>query len=121
MSYKTIAKLLRGLGIGIDVLAPMIATLTQLPVWIDRSEGATVSGVFIIMAFFCVIPFWRQVKDYMKNPSAPVMWAIFAAVFLCVREICDEMIMISLVGLAANGAGSGLLIAAKKMELRVKE
>lgn len=116
MSYRTKAKIFTYSGVGLDVLAPFIATLTQFPVWIDRSSDATVSGLFVVMACLCVIPFLKQIKEYLKNPSAPVMWLIVFCVFVVLRNICDEMIIVSLVGLIANIGGSFLVAKGKKYQ-----
>ena len=44
----------------------------------------------------------------MKSPSAPVVWAVFLILFVCLQKIIDQMVIVCGVGLVANLIGTGL-------------
>ncbi len=94
--------------IGLDVGAPLIATFTQFPAWIERSAGSTVSGLFVVFALICAIPLFRKGGEILKSPSAVLLWGIGFGLLLALRTIVDEMILICFVGLVANVAGAAL-------------
>ena len=98
-------RILKASAIAIDVGAPLIATLTQFPIWIERSSEATVSGIFLVFALLSVVPLFRYFKALVKSPSAPLMWGILLAFLYAMRVIIDEMIVISFVGLVSNVLG----------------
>lgn len=98
-------RILKASAIAIDVGAPLIATLTQFPIWIERSSEATVSGIFLVFALLSVVPLFRYFKALVKSPSAPLMWGILLAFLYAMRVIIDEMIVISFVGLVSNALG----------------
>lgn len=98
-------RLLKGAAVGIDVGAPLIATLTQFPIWIERSAGSTVSGLFVLFALLSAVPLVKYYKRLLRSPSAPLMWGLMLAFLYALRTIVDEMIVISFVGLVANAVG----------------
>lgn len=98
-------RLLKGAAVGIDVGAPLIATLTQFPIWIERSAGSTVSGLFVLFALLSAVPLVKYYKRILRSPSAPLMWGLMLAFLYALRTIVDEMIVISFVGLVANAVG----------------
>lgn len=102
------ARLIKGGALMLDVGAPLVATFTQFPVWVERSAEATVSGLFLMFALLCSIPLFKSFKSLLKSPSAPLLWGIMLALLVSLRNIVDEMIVISFVGLVANGIGWGL-------------
>lgn len=108
MTNSLKGKLIQWGAIAIDVGVPLAITFTQLPVWVYRGSAATVSGLFVIFALLCSIPVMRYGKTILQNPSAPVVWGILLAIFLCLNTIIDEMIIISMFGLIANIAGTFL-------------
>lgn len=108
MKNKTKRAIVRGVATTVSVGAPFAATLSQFPIWVDKGSEATISGCFLILAFLCCIPFIRQIKAYMKSPSAPVVWAVFLVLFVCLRKIVDQMTMVCAVGLISNLIGMGL-------------
>ena len=101
-------KILRASAIGIDVGAPLIATLTQFPLWIERSAGATVSGIFLVFALLSAVPLFKHFGELLKSPSAPIMWGLIFAFLLALHTIIEEMLVISFVGLVSNVIGWGL-------------
>lgn len=104
----TKGKVIKGIALALDVGGPLVATLTQFPIWIDRSSGATMSGLFLVFAFLSALPFFRQIKEYFKSPSAPVVWSVLFAFFVCLRNIVDEMLVVALFGMIFNLIGAGV-------------
>ena len=108
MKNKTKSKVIRWSSTGLCVAAPFAATLYQFPVWIEQSSEATVSGLFLLFAFFSCVPFIRQIKEYMKSPSSWVLWTIVLISAVALRNIIDQMVIVAAVGLTANIIGLGL-------------
>lgn len=108
MQRTTKGKILKISAIVLDVGAPLAATISQFPVWVDRSAGATMSGLFVLFAFLSAIPFFKQIKTYFKSPSAWVMWCVIFVMLVGLRAIIDEMIVICAIGLLSNIVGAGL-------------
>ena len=108
MQRTTKGKIFKISALVLDVGAPLAATVSQFPVWVDRSAGATVSGLFVLFALLSAIPFFKQIKAYFKSPSVWVMWCIILVALVALRAIIDEMIVICLIGAAANVIGAGL-------------
>ena len=106
MKNITKGKIIKGTALTIDVAAPLIATICQFPVWVEKSSSATISGVFLVFAFLSCIPFLNQIKTWLKSPSVPVLWCVFLALFTLLRNIIDQMWIICLVGVISNCAGS---------------
>lgn len=98
-------KVLKSLALTIDVVAPFIATLTQFPLWIERSAGATVSGLCVLFVILSTVPLMKHFKRFLHSPSAPIMWGVMFAMLLALNAIIEEMILISFVGLIANLIG----------------
>lgn len=112
----TKGKALKIFAVLLDVLAPLIATLTQFPVWVARSSEATMSGMFIILALISCIPFLKQIKEYFKSPAAWAVWLVIFVVFILINNIIDEMIAVSFVGLVANLIGTVIYKAGEILE-----
>ena len=108
MQRTTKGKICKISALVLDVGAPFAATLSQFPVWIDRSANATISGLFILFAFLSLIPFFKQINEYFKSPSAWLMWCVILVAFIAIRAIIDEIIVICMIGAVANVIGSWL-------------
>ena len=108
MKNITKGKVLKASAVTLDVAAPLIATITQFPIWVDKSSAATVSGLFLVFAFLSAIPFMKQIKAYLKSPLAWSMWCIFLVLFVALRNIIDQMLVVCFVGLISNACGEGL-------------
>lgn len=108
MQNTTKGKICKISAVVLDVAAPLAATISQFPVWVDRSAGATISGLFVLFAFLSAIPFFKQIKAYFKSPSAWVMWCIIFVVLAALRAIIDEIIVICAIGALANVIGAGV-------------
>lgn len=114
-------RVLKAAALAIDVGAPMAATLTQFPLWIERSAGATVSGLVILFAIMSAVPLMRYYKRILKSPSAPLMWGILFGILSALHVIIEEMLVISFVGLVSNVIGWGLFKLAGEEEKTEKE
>ena len=106
MKNTTKGKIIKGAALTIDVVSPLIATICQFPVWVEKSSSATISGVFLVFAFLSCLPFLNQIKTWLKSPSVPVLWCVFLVLFTLLRNIIDQMWIICFVGVISNYAGS---------------
>ena len=108
MTNRTKGKIFKASAVTLDVLVPLIATLTQFPVWVEKSSEATVSGLLIIFAFLSCLPFLKQIKAFFKSPSVWILWVVLLVLFICLRNIIDQMIVVCFFGAIANAIGAGL-------------
>ncbi len=108
MKNATKGKIIKASAVAFDVAVPFVATLTQFPVWIDRSSSATVSGLFLIFAFLSTIPFINQIKAFLKSPSVWIMWIVLLIVFIALRNIIDEMLVVCFAGAVSGLIGAGI-------------
>lgn len=108
MRNVTKAKVIKTSALVLDVAAPLAATLSQFPIWVERSSAATVSGCFVVFALLSAIPLIRVIKEYLKSPAAWLIWTFMTVFVLALRVIIDQMAIICLVGLIANLCGAGL-------------
>jgi len=108
MKNITKGKICKTTSVVIDVAGPLVATISQFPIWVNHSSSATISGLFLVFAILSCIPFMKQIKAYLKSPSAWSMWCIFFVLAIVLRNIIDEMVVICMVGLVANAGGAGL-------------
>ena len=121
MRNSTKGKIFKTSAVVLDVSVPLAATLTQFPAWVERSSDATVSGIFLLMAFFSVLPFLKQLKAYFKSPSVWVVWSLIFALFICLRNIIDEMLIVSFWGMCANIIGAGVYKIGASIEAKGDE
>lgn len=112
--FKTVA-------LCIDVGVPLVATLTQFPIWIERSSEATVSGLALVLIGLSVLPFLKQLKEYFKSPSAWVVWGVVFVILMLMRSIIDQMLVVALAGLVANMIGAVLFGIGKHFDGEDKE
>lgn len=108
MKNTTKGKVIKGVAVGIDVLCPLAATLTQFPVWVDKSAEATVSGLFVLFAALSAIPLFRQIKEFVKSPSAPIVWCVLFLLFVSLQSIISEMVIVCFWGMLSNLVGAGI-------------
>lgn len=115
MTNATKGKLLCWLAIALDVGVPLAVTLTQFPIWVNRSSAATMSGLCLLLVVICCIPFFRQIKEYLKSPSAPVLWTALFLIFVMLEAIASEIKIVCFFGAVANYIGSLLYKHGKKL------
>lgn len=108
MKNATKGRIIKGVAVCVDVAVPLSATITQFPVWIARSSEATISGLFLLFTVLSCLPFLKQIKAYMKSPAVWSVWCILFALFVLLRNIIDEMLIVCFFGMIANIAGAGI-------------
>ena len=108
MTNRTKGNILKAIAVTIDVSVPLAATLTQFPIWVEKSSEATMSGLFLIFAFLSCLPFIKQIKAYFRSPSVWVVWVVLLVLFVCLRNIIDEMVVVFFFGTVANVIGAGI-------------
>ena len=118
MKNTTKGRLLMALAVLLDVGAPLAATLTQFPIWIDRSAEATFSGMFVVLGFISILPFLKQIKAYFRSPAIWTVWLILFLLFFAMRSIVNEMIIVCFVGFVANLIGTIVYRMGKKISKR---
>ena len=57
MKNRTKGAIIKGAAITLDVVAPLVATLSQFPLWIEKSADATMSGLCLIFILISCLPF----------------------------------------------------------------
>lgn len=108
MTNRTKGNILKALAVTVDVSVPFAATLTQFPIWVEKSSEATMSGLFLVFAFLSCLPFIKQIKAYFRSPSVWVVWMVLLVLFVCLRNIIDEMLVVCFFGTIANVVGAGI-------------
>lgn len=106
MSNVVKGRLLKATGLTLDIVAPLIATITQFPVWIEHSAEATVSGVVLLLIFFCCIPFLKYITAFLKSPSIPILWLVIFVLLTLLNNIIDQMIVVCFIGFLSNSIGT---------------
>lgn len=108
MKNATKGKMIQGFAILLDVAVPLAATFSQFPLWVEQSSEATMSGLFLVFAFFSILPFLKQLKTFFQSPSVPVIWIILFLLLVALRNIINEMIIVCFAGMIANLIGAGI-------------
>ena len=116
MRNATKGKIIKGSAVCLDVAAPLIATFTQFPLWVEQSSESTVSGLCLVFVFLSCLPFVKQIKAYFKSPSVWVVWIVLWTLLILLRNIINEMIMVCFVGMLANIVGTGIYKIGKILE-----
>ena len=104
------------LGMAFCVIPATVATLEHFPVWAAEGGEAMVSGITLILLVLCALPFKRQISEYLKSPSAWMLWLcifIFASLF---SRIADDVAAISLVAFPTNIIGAMLFKRRDKLK-----
>lgn len=105
LNNKLKYELLDVVGRIVAAIPPFLTTLHFFPIWVDKSPGATVSGVAVLAFIVCMIPMWKKIiswKKYIFSASMPVFWIILFAVFYFLQHIASSMVFISLAGLSGS-------------------
>ena len=108
MKNKTKGAIIKGAALTLDVGAPLVATLTQFPLWIEKSADATMSGLCLVFVMLSCLPFIKQIREYFKSPSSWMIFTILFFVFIMLRNIIDQMLVVTFIGMVANIAGAGI-------------
>ena len=121
MTSKTKYIILSFLAFVISVVPPLIATVLQFPVWIEASSEATVSGVAVLLLFFCCLPFYKAIINYFKSPSVPVVWLVICVFMYLMKAIAEQMFIVACVGSVSNLLGAVCFKWRKKYKEQGKE
>ena len=121
MKIKKKGAILKTVALGIDVGVPLVATLTQFPLWIEQSAEATMSGLCLFLIGVSALPFLKQIKEYFKSPAAWVLWGIIFALILMLRNIIDQILIVSFAGFVSNGIGAVIYNIGKTVDDRERE
>lgn len=121
MSDITKGRVLKISALTIDILAPLVATLTQFPIWIDKSAEATVSGVAMLLVFFSCIPALKYIKAFIKSPSVPIVWLVVFVMLTMLSNIIDQMIVVAFIGVISNTLGTILYKIGEKYTPRKEQ
>lgn len=105
MTATTKSRILKASGLAIDVLAPLITTLTQFPIWVETSAAATISGLFLVFTLISIVPIFKWLKSKFDAPSIKLVWTVIFIVIYALRTIIDQMLLISLVGMISAFVG----------------
>ena len=108
MTNSTKGNILKAAAVTIDVSVPLAATLTQFPIWVEKSSEATMSGLFLIFAFISCLPFIKQIKAYFRSPAVWAVWVLLVVLLVCLRNIIDQMVVVCFFGTIANMIGAGV-------------
>lgn len=108
MTNRVKGKILKGVALSIDVVAPLMATLSQFPIWVEKSSGATMSGLFILFAIISSIPAIRFFKNNHKTPSSAIIWSVLFFLLFALEKIIEQMLAVCFVGMLANLVGAAL-------------
>lgn len=121
MKNATKGKMIQGFAIFLDVAVPLAATFSQFPLWVEQSSEATMSGLFLVFAFFSILPFLKQLKTFFQSPSVPVIWIILFFLFVALRNIINEMIIVCFAGMIANLIGAGIYNIGKSVAAKADD
>lgn len=105
MNNRTKYIILSCAALSMSVLPPLIATVMQFPIWIEKSSEATVSGIALILIFFSCLPFYRAIINYFRSPSAPVVWIVICVLMYIMKSIAEQMFVVACVGAVSNLIG----------------
>lgn len=108
MKNSTKGAIFKVIAVCIDVGVPVVATLTQFPLWVEQSAEATMSGLCLVFLLVSALPFLKQIGEYFRSPSAYVIWGLLFVLFLLLRNIIDQMFIVSFAGFVANIIGAGI-------------
>ena len=54
------------------------------------------------------LPFLKQLKEYFKSPSSWLVFTVLFFLFVILRNIIEQMLVVSFVGMVANIIGAGI-------------
>lgn len=112
------SRLLRIIALVIEAGVPIIAVIMQFPVFIERSAGATISGISVLLMILCAIPLKNKIKMFLRSPSIPILWTVLFVICLAISNIIKEMVVVTFVGMLANIVGILLEFIARCIDRR---
>ena len=118
MKNTTKGNILKTIAIVIDVGAPLTATLTQFPVWIDRQEINANSRKMPEKVASEDLSFLNYIKAYFRSPAVWVVWLVLFVFLFAISNIINEMLIVCFVGLIANCIGAILYKIGKTISMK---
>ena len=103
---KTKYMLLSALAVAVSVIPVAAATFSYFSVWCERGSKAVLSGTALILLLLASAPIFKLIKKALASPSVPLLWLAVFAIFFALRNIADEITVISFVGFISNSAGA---------------
>lgn len=109
------------IGAMLCIAPPAVTTLCYFPLWVEKSATTTVSGLSMILILVSIVPLFKLVKDHLKSPSAPILWACVCVFAMMFRTIIDQVVVIAFVGTISSIAGFFIFKARDRMVEKEKE
>lgn len=101
------SKFLKGLSMISCIVPPTGATLYYFPVWYEQSRFEIVIPAAAVLSFcLCAAPLLKWISFKIKSPAMWMVWGIAFALFFLLEKIIDQMVIITLFGLAGNVIGA---------------
>lgn len=113
MQPKTKAVLCRASSGLIGAGVPIAVLLCQYDFIVQRAD-TTISAVGVIALIVGAVSFKDTILKFIKSPNALKVWAILFVLAILVSNIIEQVIVVSLFGLIAQGACVPLNILDKK-------
>lgn len=104
------------LALSLCVLPPALATVFYFPLWRERGGLAMLSGGAVLLLTLAALPLFKLITEKIRSAASFVLWGIVFILFFCLREICDEMTVISFFGFIGNILGALVFRIAKRGE-----
>lgn len=120
MTRRTKARVLKCGAVLLDIASPLVAVISQFPIWVERSPGATVSGLFIVLALLCAVPAFKALTKHINTPGMPIVWTVIFVLLFALSRIIDEILVVCVVGIVSNLVGAGLYKIGDNIEGREK-
>ena len=105
MSSKLTYYLWYAVALLVCIVPPAATVVYFFPLWVDKGAEATLSGFCLFLLVICAIPFFKQIRQILKNPSTRTIWLIGLIIFWSLSSIAEEMKVICFVGFIANLIG----------------
>lgn len=108
-------------GFLLCILPPAICTLMYFPFWREVGYESCIAGGTALLLALCAIPLYKLIKRFFTSYSSYMIWLVLFLLFLALKEIADQMTVISLVGFVGNLLGAVCFYLAKRIGRRDKE
>ncbi len=97
------------LGVLFCFIPPAVCTLSFFPLFEEGGSEKRLAGLCALLLVICAIPLLRALKKRLTDIPSYFMWLSIFLLFLLLSRICEQMIIISLVGFISNLIGAFIL------------
>ncbi len=104
------------LALSLCILPPLACTLYYFPLWRTRGAGALISGGAALLIALSAMPLMKLLTRLLRSAASYVMWSLIFFAFLFLREIADEMTVISFTGAVGNILGAVIFKITRRCE-----